>query len=109
HLALRVEEVDSARRLVALQPRDNPHARVERLDERTIGVVDLLAELLDQRVVGHGRPNHFKCTGLWLGSASSRKGYVTPALTGSPSVGVRSRTTTWTWSPCSYTLTTRRA
>ena len=110
-LALGVEEVDAARLLVALQPRDEPQPRVDRVDDRPVGVGDLLAELLDEWVVVcHGRPSHFSFTGSSLrGSVSSRNGYVTRAWTGSPSDGVRSRTTTTTWSPTSCTRTIRRS
>src|SRR4051794_10116083 len=49
--ALGVDEVDSARFLVTLEARDEAEAGVDRIDDRAIGVRDLLSKLLDQRVV----------------------------------------------------------
>ena len=56
-LAVVIDERHAARLLVALQPRDELQARVDRLDDRAVGVRDLLPELADERVVlGHGLP-----------------------------------------------------
>src|SRR5262249_41765932 len=55
-LALRVDERQPARLLVALQARAELEARVDRLDDRAVVVGDLLPELPDQRVGFAHRP-----------------------------------------------------
>src|SRR5207245_1485165 len=51
-LAFGVDEVDAPRLLVLLDARHQLEALVEGLDERAVGVRDLLSKLPDQRIVG---------------------------------------------------------
>ena len=75
-LALRVDEADSARLLVALQPRHELEPLVEGLDQLPVVVGDRLAELAHDRVdFAHVRPSQWTCTGLSIfGNTSKRYG-----------------------------------
>ena len=55
-LALGIEEADPARLLVRLDLRDQLQPGVDRVDDRAVGVRDLLAELAEDGVVGRSWP-----------------------------------------------------
>ena len=59
-LALRVEKAEPLRVLVGLDLRDELEAMVHGFDDRAVEGGDLLAEPVQDRIVGHGRPCH--CT-----------------------------------------------
>ena len=97
-LAFRIDEADSVRLLVALQPRDELESLVECVDELAVVVRDRLAKLADEWIgLAQGLPSQWTWTCLpCVGSTMRRYGYVTLACPGFVSVGVRSRTVTTT-------------